>query len=125
MFTLRLLIIEWPVAGAKFPANTLVAQTGFATHQSARGSDKDIRTPWGGQPCPYSFSRTTNRRCLAEQESPSTICSWPTTTLLEAAGMTLCTKQSCQVALVLSTSLSASSDTVTSLYRVLFHLSLM
>jgi hypothetical protein len=62
---------------------------------------------------------------LTGQEALRTSCSGPTAALLEAAGKHTCTQQSRQVTLVSFTSLSAGSDTVTSLYRVLFHLSLM
>ena len=84
MFTLRLLISEWPVAGAIFPANVFTVLIGFATHElthmldslvrvSRRGeqnhvvteqsrceSSSGIRPPWGRLPYDYCFPPTTN-----------------------------------------------------------------
>ena len=62
---------------------------------------------------------------MTGQEALRTVCSGPTATLLDAAGNHTCAQQSRQATLVPSMSLPAGSDTVTSLYRVLFHLSLM
>lgn len=58
-------------------------------------------------------------------ETLNACCSRPIASLLHAAGNHACTQQSRQATLVPSMTLPAGSDTVTSLYRVLFHLSLM
>ena len=149
MLIFRLLRIEWSVAGANFPANTFTVQTGLTTHEltrmldslvrvSRRGEwnhvvteqhtnklDRHIHPPWDRPPYAYCCPRSACWHWLIGQETLHTSCSGPTAALLAAAGKHNCMQQSRQITLVSFTSLSASSDTVTSLYRVLFHLSLM
>ena len=81
MLILRLLMVEWSVAGANFPASTFTMQTGFATHelahmldslvrvsrrgewnhvvtdQSSRELGKHIHPPEGGLPYTYCYPR--------------------------------------------------------------------
>ena len=49
MFTLRLLIIEWSVAGARFPANIFTVQIGFATHELTHMLDSLVRVSRRGK----------------------------------------------------------------------------
>ena len=49
MFTLRLLIIEWSVAGAIFPANIFTVQVGFATHELTHMLDSLVRVSRRGE----------------------------------------------------------------------------
>ena len=149
MLIFRLLRIEWSVAGANFPANTFTVQTGLTTHEltrmldslvrvSRRGEwnhvvteqhtnklDRHVHPPWDRPPYAYCYPRSACWHWLIGQETLHTSCSRPAATLLATAGKHNCVQQSRQITLVSFTSLSASSDTVTSLYRVLFHLSLM
>lgn len=90
-----------------------------------RESGRHIHPPRDKLPYPYTCPRATNWRWLTRQAALRTTCSRPTAALLDAASKHTGTLQSRQVTLVSFTSLSAGSDTVTSLYRVLFHLSLV
>ena len=149
MFIFRLLRIERSVAGANFPASTFTVQTGLATRKLTRMLDSLVRVSrrgewnhviteqhsnklgrhvhqsWDRPPSAYGCPRSACWHWLTGQETLHTSCSRPTATLLEAVGKHTRVQQSHRITLVSFTSLSASSDTVTSLYRVLFHLSLM
>ena len=149
MLTLRLLQIEWSVADAMFPASTFTAHTGIYTHELAHmldslvrvsrrgewnrvaikqcmhGWGKDIHTPEGELPCLYISPHAVYCQWFIRQEALHATCSRPATPLPSAAGKHNRMQQSHQIAQVPFTSLSACSDTITSLYRVLFHLSLM
>ena len=149
MLIFRLLRLEWSVAGAKIPANIFIVQIGLATHEltcmldslvrvSRRGEwnhviieqhinklDRHVHPPWDRPPYAYCCRRPACWHWLVRQETQRTFCSRPVAALFIATGKRICARQSHQKTLVSFTSLSASSDTVTSLYRVLFHLSLM
>ena len=149
MLILRLLQIEWSVANAKFPASTFTAHTGMDTHELAHMLDslvrvsrrgewnrvatkqcmrewgKCIHSPWDKLPYPYISPHTVHCQWFIGQEALHTTCSRPAALLLSAAGKHIRMQQSHQITQVPFTSLSACSDTITSLYRVLFHLSLM
>ena len=49
MLILRLLRVEWSVAGANFPASTFTVQTGLATHELARMLDSLVRVSRRGE----------------------------------------------------------------------------
>jgi hypothetical protein len=49
MLILRLLMVEWSVAGAEIPASTFTMQTGFATHELARMLDSLVRVSRRGE----------------------------------------------------------------------------
>ena len=49
MLILRLLRVEWSVAGANFPASTFTVQTGLATHELTRMLDSLVRVSRRGE----------------------------------------------------------------------------
>ena len=49
MLILRLLKIEWSVAGANFPASTFTVQIGLATHELTRMLDSLVRVSRRGE----------------------------------------------------------------------------
>ena len=149
MFIFKLFRIEWSVAGANFPANIFIVHISLATHElthmldslvrvSRRGEwnhvitdlhtnelGKHVHSPWDKPPCAYCCPRSICRRWWIRQETLHTTCSVPVATLRITTGKHISVQQFHHTTLVSFTSLSASSDTVTSLHRVLFHLSLM
>jgi hypothetical protein len=63
MFIFRLLTIEWSVAGAKFPANTFIVQTGFATHELTHMLDSLVRVSRRGE-----RNHVVTEQCMRESD---------------------------------------------------------
>ena len=120
MLILRLLKIEWSVAGANFPASTFTVQIGLTTHElthmldslvrvSRRGEwnhviteqhtnelDRHVHPPWDRPPYAYCCPHPACWHWLIRQETPHTSCSRPAATLLIATGKHTCVQQSHQ-----------------------------
>ena len=61
MLILRLLRVEWSVAGANFPASTFTVQTGLATRELARMLDSLVRVSRRGE-----WNRVATTQCMHE-----------------------------------------------------------